>query len=78
MVFIQENDLLIPIPKKNVFFNIHHLLFQNQYFFWSFFHLMNTIKTIIVLIELQLNPTVNSLQTCLDHAEKQKIDIDST
>ena len=39
---------------------------------------MDTIKTIIVLIELQLNSTVNSKQTFLDHAEKQKHDINST
>ena len=31
--FIQEYNLLFPIPKKNVIFNIHHLLFQTQYFF---------------------------------------------
>ena len=30
MFFIQEYNLLFPIPKKNVIFNIHHLLFQNQ------------------------------------------------
>ena len=28
--FIQEYKLLFPIPKKNVIFNIYHLLFQNQ------------------------------------------------
>ena len=33
---------------------------------------MDTIKTISVLIELQLNSTVSSWQTCLDYAEKQK------
>ena len=33
MFFIQEYNLLFPIPKKNVIFNILHLLFQNQYFF---------------------------------------------
>ena len=27
MFFIQEYELLFPIPKKNVIFNIHHLLF---------------------------------------------------
>ena len=30
LFFIQEYNLLFPIPKKNVIFNIHHLLFQNQ------------------------------------------------
>ena len=33
MFFIQEYNFLFPIPKKNVIFNILHLLFQNQYFF---------------------------------------------
>ena len=33
MFSIQEYDLLFPIPKKNVIFIIHHLLFQNQYLF---------------------------------------------
>ena len=33
MFVIQEYDLFFPTPKKNVIFNIHHLLFQNQYFF---------------------------------------------
>ena len=33
MFFIQEYNLLFPVPKKNVIFNIHHLLFQNQSFF---------------------------------------------
>ena len=32
---------------------------------------MDTIKTIIVIIEFQLNSSANSLQTCWDHAEKQ-------
>ena len=59
--FIQEYDLLFSIPKKNVIFNFHHLLFQNQ---WVFFlvnssNLMDTTKTIVALIELQLNSTVN-------------------
>ena len=31
--FIQECNLFFPIPTKNVIFNIHHLLFQNQWFF---------------------------------------------
>ena len=36
MFFIQEYDILFTITKKNVIFNIRHLLFQNQYFFfWS-------------------------------------------
>ena len=30
MFFKQEYNLLFPIPKKNVIFNTHHLLFQNQ------------------------------------------------
>ena len=33
LFFKQEYNLLFPIPKKNVIFNIHHLLFQNQFFF---------------------------------------------
>ena len=33
MFFIQEYNLLFPIPKKNEIFNTHYLLFQNQYFF---------------------------------------------
>ena len=33
MFFIQECNLFFPIPKMNVILNIHHLLFQNQYFF---------------------------------------------
>ena len=34
---------------------------------------MDTIETIIVLIELLFNSTVDSKQTCLDHAEKQNM-----
>ena len=30
MFFIQEYNLLFPIPKKNVILNIHHLLFHYQ------------------------------------------------
>ena len=53
MFFIQEYNFLFPIPKKNVIFNILHLLFQNQYFFLvNSSNLMDTIKTIIVLLEL--------------------------
>ena len=53
MFFIQEYNFLFPIPKKNVIFNIFHLLFQNQYFFLvNSSNLMDTIKTIIVLLEL--------------------------
>ena len=79
MFFIQEYNLLFPMPKKNAIFNILRLLFQNQYFFMvNTSNLMDTIKTIIELIELQLNSIVNSYQTCLDHAEKQKHDINST
>ena len=33
MFLIQECNLLFPIPKKYELFNIHPLLFQNQYFF---------------------------------------------
>ena len=46
MFSIQEYNLLIPIPKTNVFFfNIHHLMFQNQYFFLvNSSNLMDTIK----------------------------------
>ena len=32
MFFTQEYNLLFTVPKKNVIFNTHHLLFQNQYF----------------------------------------------
>ena len=60
MFFKQEYNLLFPIPNRNVIFNIHHLLFQNMYFFLvNSSNLMASIK-IIVLIELQLNSTVNS------------------
>ena len=53
MFFIQEYNLLFLIPKKNVIFNIFHLLCQNQYFFLvNSSNLMDTIKTIIVLLEL--------------------------
>ena len=53
MFFIQKYNFLFPIPKKNVIFNILHLLFQNQYFFLvNSSNLMDTIKTIIVLLEL--------------------------
>ena len=38
---------------------------------------MDKIKTIIELIELQLNSTVHSYQTSLEHAEKQNHDINS-
>ena len=62
MFFKQEYNLSFPIPKKNVIFNIHHLLFQNQIFFLpaNSSNVIYTIKTIIVPIELQLNSTVNS------------------
>ena len=61
MFFTQEYNLLFPIPKKNVIFETHHLLFQNQYFFLvNSSNLMDIIKTIVILIELQLNSTVNS------------------
>ena len=46
-------QFFISIPKKNVIFNILNLLFQNQYFFLvNSSNLMDTIKTIIVLLEL--------------------------
>ena len=49
LFFIQEYNILFPIPKKSVIFNIHHLLFQNQLFFLvNSSNLMDTIKTIIV------------------------------
>ena len=57
MFFIQDYNLLFPIPKKNALFNIHHLLFQNQYVYFFLVHssnLMDTIKTIIVLIEIEV------------------------
>ena len=61
MFFTQECNLLFPIPKKNVIINIHHLLFQNEYFFLvNSSNLKDTIKRIIVLIELQLKFAVNS------------------
>ena len=60
MFFIQEYNVLFQIPKNNVIFDIHHLLFQNQYFLLvNSSNLMDTMKTIIVLIELQLNSAVN-------------------
>ena len=41
------------LPKKNVIFDIYHLLFQNTHFFLvNSSNLMDTIKTIIVHIEL--------------------------
>ena len=47
--------------RRMLFFNIHPLLFQNQYFILvNSSNLMDTIKTISVLIELQLNSTVSS------------------
>ena len=53
MFFTQEYNFLFPIPKKNVIFNILHLLFQNQKIFLvNSSNLMDTIKTIIVLLEL--------------------------
>ena len=53
MFFIQEYNLLFPIPKKKVIFNNRHLLFQNQEFVLvNSSNLMDTIKTIIVLLEL--------------------------
>ena len=48
MFFIQESNLLCPIPKMNLILNIHHLMFQNQLFFLvNSSNLMDTIKTII-------------------------------
>ena len=49
MFFIQEYNLLL----KNVMFDIHHLLFQTNIFFLvNNSNMMESIKTIIVLIEL--------------------------
>ena len=60
-LYIQECNLLFQMPKKNVIFNIYHLLFQNQYFFLvNSSKMKDTIKTMIVLIELQLDSSVNS------------------
>ena len=33
MFFIQDYNLLFPMPNKNAIFNIYHLMFQNQYFY---------------------------------------------
>ena len=53
MFFIQKYNLLFPIHKKNVIFNILHLLFQDQQLFLvNSSNLMDTIKTIIVFLEL--------------------------
>ena len=61
MFFIQEYDLLFPIPKKIVIFNIYHSTVSKPIIFFlvNSSNLMDTIKTINVLIELQLNSTVN-------------------
>ena len=60
MFFIEEYNLLFRIPKKNVIFNIHNYCFKtNNFFLVNYSNLMDTIKTIIVVIELQLNSTVN-------------------
>ena len=66
--------------RKMLFLKFINYCFKPFYFFFwvNSSNLMDTIKTIIVLIELQLNSTVNSYQTCLDHAEVQKHDIIST
>ena len=56
-----DNIFISNIPKMNVIFNFHHLLFQNLFLFLvNSSNLMDTIKTILVLIELQFNSTVNS------------------
>ena len=61
MFFIQEYNLLFPIPKKNVFLIFIIYCFKiNNSFLVNSSNLMDTIKTIVVLIELQLNSTVNS------------------
>ena len=61
MLFIQDHNLLFPIPKKNIVFNIHHIMIQNQYFFLvKSSNLIDIIKSISVIIDLQLNSTGNS------------------
>ena len=60
LFFIQQYNVLFLIQKKNVSFNIYYLLFQNHFFLVNSSNLMDTIKTIVVLIELQLNSTVIS------------------
>ena len=57
LFFIQECNLLFPIPKKNVIFNIFHLLVQNQYFFLVNFSNLNNNCTlrITVLIPLSIH-----------------------
>ena len=57
MFFIQEYNLLFPIPKKNVIINCFK---TNIFFSVNSSNLIDTIKTMIVLIELQLNATVSS------------------
>ena len=59
MFFTQLYNLLFSVSNKNIIFDTHHLLFQNQQFFLVIpFKLIDTIKTIFVRIELQLNSTV--------------------
>ena len=51
MIFIQEYNLLFPIPKKNVIFIlIIYCLKTNSFFLVNSSNLMDTIKTITVLI----------------------------
>ena len=52
MFLIQEYNLVFPIPKKNVILKNYHILFQKKYIFLvNSSNLMDTIKTIFVLIE---------------------------
>ena len=61
MFFKQEYNVTFPIPKKNVFLIFIIYCFKtNTFLLVNSSNLMDTIKTIIVLIELQLNSTVNS------------------
>ena len=60
MFVIQEYNLLFPIPKKCILIFIIYCFKTNIIFLVNSSNLIHTIKTIIVLIELQLNSTVNS------------------
>ena len=74
MFFVQEYNLLFPTPRRMQFLIFIIYFFKTNIFFLvNSSNLMDTIKTIIVLIELQFNSTIDSKQTCLDHAEKQNM-----
>ena len=61
MFFILEYNLSFPTPKKNVIKIVIIYCFKTNIFFLvNSSNLMDTIKTIIVLIELKLNSTVDS------------------